>query len=150
MSLTRNGFTVQEPGSKHLATVTRAGVIFRVWAPAAPAFEWLTTFLHHIEPVTQAGWDGGYAHRLIAGTNVWSEHAAGVAIDWNASQHPLGTPKHTGWDPGAVGAIEWMLTKTLKGSFFEWGGHWSRPDPMHFELKHIDKWRAENNPWTNR
>lgn len=148
MTTTRNGFTVQPPDSRQLATFSRAGVPFRVWAPAAPAFEWLTGFLHSIEPVTQDGWDGGYAHRKIAGTNVWSEHSAGVAIDWNASQHPLGTPKTTGWDRGAWGAIEWLLSKTLKGSFFTWGGQWTRPDPMHFELKSLDKWQAPNNPWT--
>lgn len=150
MTTTRKGYAVQEPDSKQLATFTRAGVPFKVWAPAAPAFEWLTTFLHAIEPVTEYGWDGGYAYRKIGGTNVWSEHAAGVAIDWNAAQHPLGTPKSTGWNKAQVGGIEWLLSKTLKGSFFEWGGHWKRPDPMHFELKNVDKWQADNNPWTTR
>jgi len=145
--LTRNGYTVREPDSTALATFHRHGVPFKVWAPATPAFAWLTTFLHAVEPVTEAGWDGGYAYRKIGTSGVWSEHAAGVAIDWNASQHPQGAAKSAGWTKSQVDTIEWMLTHTLKGSFFEWGGHWSTPDSMHFQLRHIDKWNRPENPW---
>lgn len=145
---TPNGFTVHEPTSPLLATFTRAGVPFKVWAPAVPAFQWLTTFLHEaVEPVTEPGWDGGYAHRTVAGTTVWSEHAAGVAIDWNAAQHGRGGSATQGFTAQQAGAIRWMLGRTLKGSFFEWGGTWRNPDPMHFELKSADKWVASNNPW---
>lgn len=144
---TPNGFLVQEPSSPALGVFVRQGVPFKVWAPALPAFQWLTTFLDAVEPVTEPGWDGGYAYRKVAGTQVWSEHAAGTAIDWNASQHGRGGSATQGWTADQARVIRWMLTRTQNGSYFEWGGDWKNPDPMHFELKSLDKWNAPGNPW---
>jgi len=56
-----------------------------------------------------------------------SWHAWGLAIDVNAHSNALGaTPT---LDPRVVAAFEkWG---------FRWGGRWSRPDGMHFELERI-------------
>jgi hypothetical protein len=56
-----------------------------------------------------------------------SMHAWGLAIDFNTRENPLGaTPQ---MDPRVVEVFErWG---------FEWGGRWSRPDGMHFELARI-------------
>jgi hypothetical protein len=56
-----------------------------------------------------------------------SMHAWGLAIDFNARDNPLGaTPT---MDPRVVEVFErWG---------FDWGGRWSRPDGMHFELARI-------------
>jgi hypothetical protein len=56
-----------------------------------------------------------------------SMHAWGLAIDFNARDNPLGaTPV---MDPRVVEVFErWG---------FDWGGRWSRPDGMHFELARI-------------
>lgn len=56
-----------------------------------------------------------------------SYHAWGIAIDLNRSQNPEGLPSHQ--DP--------RLVETLVRWGFRWGGIWSRPDPMHFELPNV-------------
>lgn len=53
-----------------------------------------------------------------------SNHAFGLAIDFNVSTNQLGT--RGDMHPGIVEIFQrWGFT---------WGGYWSRPDPMHFEL----------------
>ena len=53
-----------------------------------------------------------------------SMHAFGLAVDLNVQENHLGTRGNM--DPEVVGIFE--------RSGFVWGGRWSRPDPMHFEL----------------
>ena len=147
MATTPNGFTVLEPGSKDLARLDVHGVPFVVWRPAVPAFRHLTDFLHAVEPVTEPGWDGGYAHRLIRGsTDRWSEHASGTAIDWNASQHPMGVKGAPGWTPDQVRVIRWWLA-TPVGRLFRWGIDFSRPDGMHFEVRDKATWDRISKRW---
>jgi hypothetical protein len=56
-----------------------------------------------------------------------SNHAFGLAIDLNSDTNQLGTEGDM--DPRVVAIFErWG---------FEWGGHWERPDPMHFELARL-------------
>ena len=56
-----------------------------------------------------------------------SMHAFGLALDLNVSENYLGTRGHM--DPRVVAIFEkWG---------FGWGGRWSRPDPMHFELARV-------------
>ncbi|MEA2451814.1 MAG: hypothetical protein QOG04_524 [Actinomycetota bacterium] len=56
-----------------------------------------------------------------------SMHAFGLAVDLNVSTNGLGT--RGDMDPGIVQIFQkWGFT---------WGGVWSRPDPMHFELARI-------------
>jgi hypothetical protein len=53
-----------------------------------------------------------------------SNHAFGLAVDFNVSTNQLGT--RGDMHPGIVEIFQrWGFT---------WGGYWSRPDPMHFEL----------------
>lgn len=68
--------------------------------------------------------DWGYANRPVRGERSGkSNHAFGLAIDVNALTNVLGT---TGDVPDEV-VRQWEI----EGG--EWGGDWSRPDPMHFE-----------------
>ncbi|MBW3663048.1 MAG: M15 family metallopeptidase [Actinobacteria bacterium] len=56
-----------------------------------------------------------------------SMHAWGLAVDINSHDNWLGqTPM---MDP--------RIVEIFQKWGFEWGGHWSRPDGMHFELKHL-------------
>ena len=56
-----------------------------------------------------------------------SMHAFGLAVDINVSTNLLGSKGDQ--DPRVVEIFEkWG---------FEWGGHWERPDPMHFELSRV-------------
>ena len=67
--------------------------------------------------------DWSYLDRNIRGEESKSNHAFGLALDINALENVLGT---TGNMPAEVVA-QWEA----EGG--EWGGDWSRPDPMHFE-----------------
>ena len=64
---------------------------------------------------------GCHAYRKIAGTERWSEHAYGRAIDLNAY----------------IGMPDRMIRCFLDTGYFIHGGDWpgSKKDPMHMELK---------------
>lgn len=65
--------------------------------------------------------------RLIAGTNVWSLHSWGVAIDENWSTNPYTSPLRTD-KPG------WLVQRWNRYGF-AWGGHYNgSKDAMHFEF----------------
>lgn len=53
-----------------------------------------------------------------------SNHAFGLAIDLNVSSNHL----------GARGDMDPRIVRIFARWGFQWGGLWSRPDPMHFEL----------------
>ncbi|MGH2751401.1 MAG: M15 family metallopeptidase [Actinomycetota bacterium] len=53
-----------------------------------------------------------------------SMHAFGLAIDLNVSTNHLGT----------AGDMDPRVVEIFERWGFVWGGDWSRPDPMHFEL----------------
>lgn len=67
--------------------------------------------------------DWSYFNRDVRGGEAKSNHAFGTAIDVNALSNVLGT---TGDMPQEV-VQQWEI----EGG--DWGGDWSRPDPMHFE-----------------
>ncbi|MFN2526756.1 MAG: M15 family metallopeptidase [Actinomycetota bacterium] len=56
-----------------------------------------------------------------------SMHAFGLAVDINVSTNQLGTR----------GDMDPRIVQIFTKWGFEWGGYWSRPDPMHFELDRI-------------
>lgn len=53
-----------------------------------------------------------------------SNHAFGLAVDFNVSTNQLGTR----------GDMHPEIVQIFQRWGFTWGGHWARPDPMHFEL----------------
>ncbi|CAN5621897.1 hypothetical protein BH20ACT23_BH20ACT23_00700 [soil metagenome] len=53
-----------------------------------------------------------------------SMHAFGLAVDFNVSTNQLGTE----------GDMDPRIVEIFERWGFVWGGDWSRPDPMHFEL----------------
>ena len=68
---------------------------------------------------------GGYNPRNIAGTNTPSQHSFGNAIDINWARNARGT----------AGDINPDLARRLAQKHgLRWGGDWSNPDPMHFEV----------------
>jgi hypothetical protein len=72
---------------------------------------------------------GCYVPRFIDRnpSNPLSMHAFGLAVDINVSTNQLGTAGDM--DPRIVAIFEkWG---------FQWGGRWSRPDPMHFEVARL-------------
>lgn len=69
---------------------------------------------------------GCYVPRFIDRdpTKPLSNHAFGLAIDFNVSTNGLGTR----------GDLDPRIVRIFQRWGFTWGGLWSRPDPMHFEL----------------
>lgn len=80
------------------------------------------------EPVDE----GGYVKRRIAGTNVWSNHADGLAEDlnWNAHAYSVEDTFTT----EEVREIHRLLAKRYRG-VIRWGGDYrNTKDEMHFEI----------------
>jgi D-alanyl-D-alanine carboxypeptidase len=72
---------------------------------------------------------GCFNARFIAGTTSLSNHAFGMAIDFDAAQNGRGTS----------GQIPPVVVQVFKDWGFAWGGDWKWTDPMHFELVRIMK-----------
>ncbi|TFI01621.1 M15 family metallopeptidase [Micrococcus lylae] len=89
-------------------------------------------FHAEVEPIRK-DWSWGWSYRPVRGyTDVWSEHAAGVAIDLNAPNHPMG--KFNTFTSAQQATIRRILTDL--GGVVAWGGEWTkRPDDMHFEVR---------------
>jgi hypothetical protein len=72
-------------------------------------------------------WDGCFNIRTKRGATSASLHSWGIAIDINAAWNGFGkTP-----------TISSELVKCFTDAGFDWGGIWSKPDGMHFQLKEI-------------
>ena len=110
-----------------------------VLAPGAPGFvlaHFAVWFHEEIERLDITGvWDEwGWNYRPVRGfVNVWSEHAAGTAADLNATRHPMGVETSATFTTEQTARIRRRLNRAYRGAI-EWGGEWSRPDAMHFEL----------------
>lgn len=72
-------------------------------------------------------WDGCFNIRKKRGTTSTSLHSWGIAVDVNAAWNPFGGKSNLSHD----------FVNVWKKHGFDWGGDWSRPDPMHFQLSKI-------------
>jgi D-alanyl-D-alanine carboxypeptidase len=85
--------------------------------------------------------DWSYLNRSIRDEAVKSNHAYGIAIDINALANPLGT----------AGDMPAEVVSQWEAEGGDWGGDWSRADPMHFET-HLtpeeinDRYRPDGTP----
>lgn len=70
-------------------------------------------------------WDGCFNIRKKRGADTPSLHSWGVAIDVNAAWNQFGKQPTMG-----AGFV-----KCFTDAGFEWGGTWTNPDGMHFQLK---------------
>jgi hypothetical protein len=74
---------------------------------------------------------GGYNQRKIAGTDKWSTHSYGVAIDINPAKNPMVSPTKSDWTDMPIEETSQMAKKLGLG----WGGDWkSKKDAMHFSI----------------
>lgn len=72
-------------------------------------------------------WDGCFNIRKKRGAVSSSLHSWGIAIDINAAWNGFGkTP-----------TMSAELVKCFTDAGFDWGGRWSKPDGMHFQLSKI-------------
>jgi hypothetical protein len=101
----------------HKAIAPQLLAMFRAWEQAG------------LLPLVKS-WAGSFAPRFVRGsrTNL-SNHAFGTAFDINARHNPLGTVPPLVGRPGSVR----KLVPIANAHGFYWGGHFNRPDGMHFE-----------------
>lgn len=72
-------------------------------------------------------WDGCFNIRNKRGASSPSLHSWGIAIDINAAWNGFGkTP-----------TMSPELVKCFTDAGFDWGGTWSKPDGMHFQLSQL-------------
>jgi len=71
--------------------------------------------------------DGCFNIRRKRGSNTPSLHSWGVAIDVNAAWNRMGMPP----------TLSPQFVKCFTDAGFDWGGSWSSPDGMHFQLRSI-------------
>jgi hypothetical protein len=76
------------------------------------------------------GFEGSFNPRLIAGTNILSNHAFGTAFDINVPHNEFGEKRAA---VGQLGSVRELVPLANAHGFF-WGGHFSTPDGMHFEI----------------
>lgn len=69
-------------------------------------------------------WDGCFIVRNARGLQSYSLHSWGLAIDLNASANRLGQKP----------VLSAKFVKCFTDAGMDWGGTWSRPDGMHFQL----------------
>jgi len=114
-----------QPGHVPLETMRRGdGLILTVNAVLFDLVEMLLGLTeasgYHVKP----GQTWGYNDRNVAGTNVKSTHAWGLAIDINAPANPR----------GSRGDIPDGVVEMWKAHDWAWGGDWKWTDPQHFEF----------------
>ena len=90
--------------------------------PLSQAFSNLIARSHVDELVT---WDGCFNIRRKKGGQSLSLHSWGVALDVNAAWNAF----------GAKPTLSSEFVKCFTDAGFDWGGTWTKPDGMHFQLK---------------
>ena len=82
--------------------------------------------------------DWGYARRQVTGGSSWSEHAAGSAMDLNATQHPYGVSAYRTFTDRQMSNIRKRIASLQKNNggtpVLRWGATYNTPDGMHFEV----------------
>lgn len=114
--------------------VSVAGRSFRL--RPGPTSVVLTDFVHRfdatVERIRRGDLDDwSFARRTVAGTaTVWSEHAAGTALDLNALTHPRG--RSDSFTARRRRALNRLLDRY--DGVIGWGGAYANPDEMHFQI----------------
>jgi peptidoglycan hydrolase-like protein with peptidoglycan-binding domain len=125
------GWTGDRCQPDRMTTVIVGGSKFMVNKRARA--NWLTflvRFDREVERIALDGWDGGYACRPVRGSTSPSFHSWGLAVDLNASRHPLG-------QAGTFTRAQVVAIRRLLAAFPElrWGGDYTkRKDEQHFEI----------------
>lgn len=76
--------------------------------------------------IHRGDYGGCHAARFTPSTLKLSRHSWGIALDLNVSSNPF----------GSRGRMDRQVVAVFSKWGFGWGGHWLRPDPMHFEYLH--------------
>lgn len=135
MSVSANGWRANDRSVISTRNVpgTKVRLAVRKGAPGDLLLAVAARFHREVESIEGTADDWGYAERNIRGSSTTlSNHASGTAIDVNATRHPMGTRATANFSAAQINRIKAICAAT--GGVVRWGGEWSRPDGMHFEL----------------
>lgn len=134
MATAQNGWPVVES-----TAMDPAPIFGNVYVPngvlrgdVAIVFRWLGKQYNARVERLVAGTCWGYDKRKISGSDVWSCHAAGCAVDFNANQHNQGDPPSRSFSQGQID--ECHAIERESNGVLRWGGDFSNPDGMHWEI----------------
>lgn len=77
-----------------------------------------------IDRIGMSKYGGSYNFRVMRGSSALSMHSYGIALDFDPARNGLGD---------ATPAMDHRVIRAFEAEGWEWGGHWSRPDGMHFQ-----------------
>lgn len=77
--------------------------------------------------------DGSFVPRLMRGSTMLSRHSWGTALDLNADWNGF---RQKPAARGTRGSL-YEIADVVKPFGFSWGGDWSSPDGMHFEINFL-------------
>lgn len=140
MATAQNGWPVvpdTDAGRRKLADLVLPGGTMphtvRVLAgDVATIARWHVAEYHRrVEPIEPAGcW--GWNVRKIGNGPDWSNHSAACAWDLNAPDNPDGAPPTRVMTTAQI--AECHALERESDGVLRWGGDWSDPDPMHWEV----------------
>jgi hypothetical protein len=99
--------------------------------PAEEAWAAFADIMAEFDYLFRENAGGTYNCRLIAGTDSYSLHSYGIALDLNPSKNPSGGTKND-YPPGFSDAVEGLTAGGKQ--VFRWGIVFDTPDPMHWEV----------------
>ena len=77
----------------------------------------------------------GYDCRTANGSDDLDSHAYGIAVDYNHTTNPASQEQPPNTDMPDPMVADILALRTVNGSpIFQWGGDWTNPVPMHFEV----------------
>ncbi len=144
MATSQNGYpvffsTTQRPGGARMRKWDIPGSNRTFWLrDGSTGFLLLHTALWWDETINpldaQSTWDEwAWPVRPVRGqSSGYSNHASGTAIDLDATRHPIGVSIYRNLRSTQVAAIRTRML--FYRGCVKWGGDWSRPDGMHFEI----------------
>jgi hypothetical protein len=90
-------------------------------------------FNRNIEAIDRSVDDWGWSPRRISGSDLWSNHASGTAMDLNSDSHPQGHPASGSFSALEITGIHRRLL--LYQGCLRWGGDFrTTVDSMHYEI----------------
>jgi hypothetical protein len=135
MANSQNGWPVDTSGAKQDRDPIYPGIAVPngvLSGDVATVLRWVARRWNDtVEPLV-AGSCWGWFVKKIEGSSTISNHASGTAIDLNASRHPMGRPVSENMSVKQIAACHAL--EAASGGVVRWGGDFSRPDPMHWEI----------------
>jgi hypothetical protein len=141
MAVSQNGWEVvninEANGPKlRLWKIPETSITMRVRSgPAGFLLAHCSTWWHRrIEPLPPIADEHAWSFRKISGSDEYSNHASGTAVDLNSLKHPQGQDPTKSFSTEQIKLIRKKMEESYKG-LLRWGGDYrTTPDGMHVEI----------------